>query len=611
MKTLPFLQSHSYTENLETTTAMHGPVAISYLRWSSAIQGEGDTLRRQSSKTKEWLAAHPNVRLAQELVDAGVSAFKGKNIQDGAFGAFLAAVQESKIPRGTYLLVESLDRISRLTPEQALSIFLQIINAGIVIVTLMDGQEYRAGQNDMMMVLFKSIMIMATAHEEMAKRSERIKESWAGRTQRARESGKAIKGNLPAWLYYDANGVLQQDEAKVVVVQRIFDMCISGAGITAISQALSAAKVPPLGLAKRKTIKNRSDFWTVTSVAYILRYRAVYGDYHPNKGEPIFGIFPVIVPKEDFHRAEAARERRHNVVRGRSGKHYTNLFKGIAKCHYCGGAMTIQDGRNKRSPNRPRQIQCVGVSAKMCSQKPWNYPLFESAFLSVVREIDTQAIVDGGKVSRADKITQELQTLHGERHSLQKLEESYLKAIDEDDELEPIYRDKVKANRRKINAMSDQITILDAERKKAQAERLASAELLPIELPQDATVRAKVAEHIRTIVECVTLTRDSSSKFGSNFTVHFAGGGTRTVYVDYTNAKRPYAVTGAHGGVDIIPADKETALEMRDYILDDIMKEVEWLDQNGQYEAIGKVIEKMEATKATLERQAREVGLIE
>ncbi|OBQ83543.1 hypothetical protein A9K71_23540 [Mesorhizobium sp. WSM3873] len=384
MKTLTFYTEGKYSESVSA-------LAISYLRWSSAIQGSGDTLRRQTDKIDAWLAAHPHVRLAQELIDPGVSAFKGKNIKDGAFGALLTAVQEGKIPRGTYLLVESLDRISRLTPEQALTIFLQLINAGIIIVTLMDGQEYRAGQKDMMMLLFKSIMIMATAHEEVLKRSERIKESWVGRTKAARESGKAIKGNLPAWLYYDAKGVLRIDDAKAEIVRRIFEMCISGIGITAIAQALNAAAVPPLGLDKRKTIRNRSNFWTVTSVAYVLRYRAVYGDYHPNKGEPIYGIFPVIVSKEDFHRAGAAREKRHKVVRGRTGKSYTNLFKGIAKCHYCGEPMNIRNNRNAKTPNKALQFRCKGVGVKTCNHKPWNYEVFEAAFLSVVREIDTQA----------------------------------------------------------------------------------------------------------------------------------------------------------------------------------------------------------------------------
>ncbi|MDX8517193.1 recombinase family protein [Mesorhizobium dulcispinae] len=586
MKKLDILHSHSYRENVET-------VAISYLRWSSAIQGEGDSLRRQTSKTNEWLAAHPNVRLAHELVDAGVSAFKGKNVKDGALGAFLAAIQEGRIPKGTYLLVESLDRISRLTPAEALAIFLQIINSGVNIVTLMDGQEYRAGQLDISTLII-SITKMAMAHEEVVKRSERIRESWVGRTKKAREKGKHVPGNPPSWLYEDANGNLQEDDAKVVIVQRIFDLCISGVGLNAIAQTLNEAGVPPLSLHKRKSIKNRSNFWTVTSVACILRYKAVFGEYHPKHGEPWIA-FPVIVPKEDFYRAEAARTKRHNTARGRNGKHYHNLFKGIAKCSVCGESMTIKNGRNRRSPNRPLQLKCVGGINK-CSAKPWNYDVFETAFMSFVNEIDLNTIIHGGSGSTQDKITTDLQSLQGERSNLMKVEDSYLKAIDEDREVEPIYRERIKNNRKKINAIIERIKALESDRNRVQAERRASNELLPVEIPKDATMRKKVAEHIRTIVDSVTLKRDSSSKFGSSFTVHFAGGATRTVHVDYTNAKKPYAVTGAHGGVDIIPADKETALDMRDYMIGDITKEIKWAIDNArtdeQREQVRGVIEK-------------------
>lgn len=598
MKTLTFSTEGKYSESVSA-------LAISYLRWSSAIQGTGDTLRRQTDKIDAWLAARPHVRLAQELIDAGVSAFRGKNIKDGAFGALLTAVQDGKIPRGTYLLVESLDRISRLTPEEALAIFLQLINAGIIIVTLMDGQEYRSGQNDILMLLFKSIMIMATAHEEVLKRSERIKESWVGRTKAARESGKAIKGNLPAWLYYDARGILKSDEAKVAIVQRIFDMCISGAGLQAIAATLNREGLVPLSLHKRKAIKNRSDNWTVTTVACILRYRAVYGDYHPNKAEPIYGIFPVIVSKEDFHRAEAARAKRLTVVRGRSGKHYTNLFKGIAKCHYCGGAMTIKNGRNKRSPNRPLQIQCEGLGVQTCNHKPWNYPMFESAFLSVVREIDTRAIIDGGKESRTDKLTKKLQSLQGERLAVQKAQDAFIEMIKKNPVLAPSFATAMVDNQTKLAAINEQMKTLGMERNKAQAERIASNELLPVELPQDAIVRAKVAEHIRTIVELVTLRRDSSSKFGSSFTVHFAGGGGRMVHVDYRNSRKPVAITNdaGSGEPDVIPDNAEDAAELIKDTIKFMAEEAKWFLANGNPEPTKQAMKVLEEFSASMKRR--------
>ena len=44
--------------------------------------------------------------------DLGVSAFRSKNSKTGALRAFLKAVEEGDIPRGSFLLVESLDRLT-------------------------------------------------------------------------------------------------------------------------------------------------------------------------------------------------------------------------------------------------------------------------------------------------------------------------------------------------------------------------------------------------------------------------------------------------------------------------------------------------------------------
>lgn len=553
------------------------------------------------------------IKLADDqiMIDAGVSAYRGKNLKEGALGAFVAAAKAGSIPRGSFLLLESLDRLSRMRTVEVLRIFLDIVHAGIVLVTLGEDGEKRFRWEDINeRDLEDAIDEMKSSHRFVQKLSRRVKDSWIGRTKLARETGKPIPGNLPAWLYYDANGDLQMDDAKVAIVQWIFDMCISGLGLTAIAQTLNEAGVDPLAMHKRKTIKNRSNFWSITSVAYILRYKAVFGEYHPKDSDP-FVAFPVIVSKEDFYRAEAARAKRHITTRGRNGKGYTNLFKGVAKCHYCGEAMNIRNNRNAKTPNKALQFRCKGVGVKTCNHKPWNYQVFESAFLSVVREIDTQAIIGDGSESKLAQITRQLQALHGERSNLMKVEETFLSAIEKTPALEPVYGDRVLANRKKLDPISEQIKALETERNKVQAERRASNELLPVELPSDAKVRAKVAEHIRTIVESVTLKRDSTSKFGSSFTVHFAGGAMRTVHVDYTNVKKPFAVTGAHGGVDIIPDDLETATALGNHILATTINEVDWLIENGGdagLEGAKRVIEKMKAVQATMVRQARELG---
>lgn len=72
----------------------------------------------------------------RNMRDAGVSGYSGKNITDGALGAFIKAIEAGDIAPGSFLLIEDIDRLSRLPVMEALGVFQRIIGAGITIVTL-------------------------------------------------------------------------------------------------------------------------------------------------------------------------------------------------------------------------------------------------------------------------------------------------------------------------------------------------------------------------------------------------------------------------------------------------------------------------------------------
>ena len=115
------------------------PQAFSYLRMSTDLQLKGDSRRRQLALSRAYAESN-GLDLAKdaELEDIGISAFKGANVSEGALGRFLEAVKSGAVPPGSYLLVESLDRLSRQQVSTALSLFLRIIEADIVLVTLFD-----------------------------------------------------------------------------------------------------------------------------------------------------------------------------------------------------------------------------------------------------------------------------------------------------------------------------------------------------------------------------------------------------------------------------------------------------------------------------------------
>ena len=94
--------------------AQRQPKAYSYKRFSTPAQADGDSLRRQTAMAEAW-AERIGVPLDTELqlTDEGVSAYAGANRDVGALGAFVEAVQDGRVPQGSWLLVENLDRISR------------------------------------------------------------------------------------------------------------------------------------------------------------------------------------------------------------------------------------------------------------------------------------------------------------------------------------------------------------------------------------------------------------------------------------------------------------------------------------------------------------------
>ena len=138
------------------------------------------------------------------LRDEGLSAYHQRHVKQGALGVFLKAVDEGRIPPGSVLVVEGLDRLSRAEPIQAQAQLAQIINAGITVVTASDGREYnRASLKAQPMDLVYSLLVMIRAHEESDTKSKRVKASirrqcdgWVAGTYR----GLIRNGKDPQWL---------------------------------------------------------------------------------------------------------------------------------------------------------------------------------------------------------------------------------------------------------------------------------------------------------------------------------------------------------------------------------------------------------------------------
>lgn len=154
----------------------------SYLRFSDAKQAAGASSERQQAYAKEW-ARKNGLTLDESLSmrDEGLSAYHQKHIKRGALGAFLQAVEEGKVPTGSVLVVEGLDRLSRAEPIVAQGQLAQIINAGITVVTASDSKAYsQESLKANPMDLVYSLLVMIRAHEESDTKSKRVRDATSG-----------------------------------------------------------------------------------------------------------------------------------------------------------------------------------------------------------------------------------------------------------------------------------------------------------------------------------------------------------------------------------------------------------------------------------------------
>jgi DNA invertase Pin-like site-specific DNA recombinase len=344
------------------------PKAYSYIRFSSVKQELGDSVRRQEKLALDYAREH-NLELdTRTYRDLGVSAFKGKNATEGRLRTFIDAIESGKIPSGSFLLVESLDRLSREDVSEALPFLLSIIRCGISVVTLTDKRTYSKAtiREDGGMSLMVSILYMGRAHDESAIKSSRVRAAWTAK----HASGKILTAMCPAWLHPTedrTNWVLNED--KVRVVQQIFELSLAGHGAPSIARVLNTQKTPTM---------QRAEHWGFGTVAAILKNQAVIGRYVPKKSgnAPIDNYFPKIISESDFRLVSHGMKARQ-WIGGRNSEAVTNLFAGMSFCFHCGTAMRVVG-----SNNRHTYLKCLSAYSKDgCHHGRFPYLAAEKAIL--------------------------------------------------------------------------------------------------------------------------------------------------------------------------------------------------------------------------------------
>lgn len=412
-----------------------GGLVYSYTRFSDPRQASGHSSERQAAYAARWAAEH-GLQLDESLSmrDEGLSAYHQRHIKSGALGVFLAAVEQGRIPQGSVLVVEGLDRLSRAEPIQAQAQLAQIVNAGITVVTASDGRAYsREHLKANPMDLVYSLLVMIRAHEESDTKSKRVTASirrqcqgWMAGTYR----GLIRNGKDPVWLRWDGEA-WQPIPERVEAARRAIELYKRGYGATAIIQKMTEEGLSITGGGPQ-----------TLQIYRLIKQRALIGEKElAIDGEQfrLRGYYPAILTDDEWLRLEAIANGRVRQ-QGKGVVPHILTGMGITKCGYCGRAMVGQNiGTRRKAAGAPivdghRRLHCTSYSHGGC-EVPGSVSVapFERALMTYCSDvINLQALYgsDRGALPRAQLAKLRAQLVDIEA-KLQRLTDAMLAATDE------------------------------------------------------------------------------------------------------------------------------------------------------------------------------------
>jgi DNA invertase Pin-like site-specific DNA recombinase len=332
------------------------PRAYSYVRFSTPQQAAGASLQRQADKAAKYALEH-GLTLDTELnmTDFGVSAFRGKNARTGALGGFLEAVNKGYVPKGSYLLIENIDRLSRDDILEAQTLFQQLILSGIKLVTLTTGETYsRERLREEPEALFYVVLEQIRANRESTRKAQLIGDAKARKKKRLIEhglEGKPYTRQTPSWLTWSE----EEKQYKLIperatIVREIFERTDAGEGLVRIARDLNQRGVETWG---RGGNSRTADHWRTSYIRKILTSTAPIGTFTPHTTThdettrarrdepmtPVENMFPAAVDADTYWRVN--RKFSTSAPRGRNAQQPSkSLVAGIAFCATCGHAIT-------------------------------------------------------------------------------------------------------------------------------------------------------------------------------------------------------------------------------------------------------------------------------
>ena len=378
------------------------PRVISYTRFSSSKQAKGDSYRRQTEMALKWCLKHGlDLDTSFVLEDLGVSGYSGANAKRGALGVLQKLCLDGKLEPGTVLLIEALDRLTRLPLPDAYELLLSLINNGLTIVTLTDDKVWTKDKLKNLEDFMMSLVTLYRGYQESSYKSGRLRSTFQEHRERA--SNQAF-GSAPGWLYRDSKTEpWKVDDAKATAVREVFELSAAGLGSKAIAEIANAENWPvPMRLNKTE------GRWHAQMPGRILRSRTVLGEHEyrirtheandkhwegAGTGILVADFYPRIVPDDLWHRSRASIGTRS--VAKRRDSHAYNIWSGLLYCGFCGAPL---QRKQEKKGNSRAQISCADKLAGITKCPTFSASYTDATLLKQIYEFAPDSLgTEGGE----------------------------------------------------------------------------------------------------------------------------------------------------------------------------------------------------------------------
>ena len=391
------------------------PKAYPYIRFSSDKQKDGLSIQRQTEAIEAYLVANPHLTVDKSLnlEDLGKSGYAGRHVQKGgALFLFLEKIKSGEIEKGSVLIIEHFNRLSRLKLNKAMDLFNEILRHGIDIAVLDEKQVFTA-ESISSIDYIKAVLKFDFAHEESKEKSKKGKDNWRFKKEALRNAENPqlerlkFTRTLPLWLEKTEKEIVINDK-KLQAIQLIFRLCIENNGYMRIATHLNTNNI--------NRLDGSDGPWTLDIVKRLLFNRALLGEYQPrktvdiegrarpiyvpNEEEPIKNVYPAVIDEDTFNAAHNGLKTRKNKGGGRRAD-MPNLFVKLLKCEECGGSIKYQKHHN--GYKQYNYLKCFNSLYGHCTSlgtRSWRYDEFEEVFFKFSGKLNLDEIFQKNEQSK-------------------------------------------------------------------------------------------------------------------------------------------------------------------------------------------------------------------